>query len=167
MILQIIWNLENKSRHALTNKICELHNNLFINYLFLFPIVIFILLVKVLWLFTTKKLANTNKNINKICLLVYCNDIYRSNFSITKSVGIYWRNHSGNKSNKKNQTIWLCVSSYKQYYRQHWIDDTICPWISQWKTFIGMYWWHYGQYYSGIKKKSYGDVTFIPTELLT
>jgi len=101
MILQIIWNLENKSRHALTNKICELHNNLFINYLFLFPIVIFILLVKVLWLFTTKKLANTNKNINKICLLVYCNDIYQPNFSITKSVGIYWRNHSGNKSNKK------------------------------------------------------------------
>jgi len=101
LILQIIWNLENKSRHALTNKICELHNNLFIDYLFLFPIVIFILLVKVLWLFTTKKLANTNKNINKICLLVYCNDIYRPNFSITKSVGIYRRNHSGNKRNKK------------------------------------------------------------------
>jgi hypothetical protein len=101
LILQIIWNLENKSRHALTNKVCELHNNLFIEYLFLFPIVIFILLVKVLWLFTAKKLANTNKNINKICLLVYCNDIYRPNFSITKSVGIYRRNHSGNKKNKK------------------------------------------------------------------
>jgi hypothetical protein len=58
-------------------------------------------LVKVLWLFTIKKLINTNKNINKICLLVYCSDIYRPNFSITKSVGIYRRNHSENKRNKK------------------------------------------------------------------
>jgi len=57
------------------------------------------------------------------------------------------------KGIKKSQTIWLCVSSYKQYYRQHWTDDTICPWISQRKTFIGIYWRHYGRYYSGIKKK--------------